>query len=410
MRRRRRFLGAALLFAHALGLSAQPRLENKVGFYQWLGVSNQPGDLLTQAREHSTAVGSRVFRFYLGCRYDYVNPVMAPQRFNHPDTLSPTAILSSVDYYRAVLDDPALKAIILTVYSCANYGGGPDDINLQRPWSEREHSMVADQIGALCDWLYEHYGDQHKTVILANNETDEKLRDIANYTGSMELAATNMRSWLTARQQAISAARQRHPDANLKLFHAVEVSLVNLALRESDGVFSKTSRPGVNALSHVVPEINFDLVSYSAYESTNSPFETQNPDAPPTETNERLRRDLDRIRERARASVTETGQAAFGDRFVMIGELGYSRDRFEHLPTGGLKPRLKSALAAALGWGCPYIVLWQVFDAPWQGEQAWGFGLYDVAGSTPEIAAEPNTCNTVRGCMKVLYESGIAAW
>jgi len=410
MRRRRKFLGVALLLTQALVLSAQPQLETKVGFYQWLGVSNQPGDLLTQAREHSTALGSRVFRFYLGCRYDYVNPVMAPQRFNHPDALSPTAILSTVDYYRAVLDDPALETIMLTVYSCANYGGGPDDINLQRPWSEREHSMVADQIGELSDWLYEHYGDERKTIILANNETDEKLRDIANYTGSMELAATNMRSWLTARQQAISAARQRHPGANLKLFHAVEVSLVNLALRESDGVFNKTSRPGVNALSQVVPDIKFDLVSYSAYESTNSPFETQNPDAPPAETKERLRRDLERIREHAQSSVTETGQAAFGDRFVMIGELGYSRDRFEHLPTGGLKPRLKSALAAALDWGCPYIVLWQVFDAPRQGNEAWGFGLYDAAGSTPEIAAAPDTCSTLRDCMKALYNSGIAAW
>ncbi len=399
-----------LLLASGLTLSAQPKLADKVGFYQWVGVSDQQGDLLTQARERTTTLGSRVFRFYLGCRYDYINPVVAPRRFDQSATLSPTAILSTVDYYRAVLDDPALETIILTVYSCANYGGGPDDINLQRPWSDRESLMVGDQIGDLADWLYEHYGEQRKTIILANNETDEKLHDIADYSGSMDMAVTNLRSWLTTRQQAITAARQRHPDANLRLFHAVELSLVNLALRESDGVFHKSSRHGVNALSHILPEIKFDLVSYSSYESTNSPYETQNPDTPPTETKGRLQRDLNQIRERTQASLTEAGRAAFGDRFVMIGELGFSRDRFEHLPTGGLKPRLKSALSAALDWGCPYIVLWQVFDAPRQGGAAWGFGMYDGTGSTPEIAAEPSTCNSVRDCIEMLYDDGIEAW
>ena len=285
-----------------------------------------------------------------------------------------------------------------------------DDINLQRPWSEREEKLVREQIAALAEWLYARYGGRRMTVILANNETDEKLLDIADYTGSVELAAANLRAWLRARQAAVAAARVRYPNAALQLFHAVEISLVNLRLVAGVGGFRKAPRPGVNALSRVLPEIEFDLVSYSSYESTNSPYETQDPDAPPAAAGERLTRDLDRIREAARGSLSAAGRKRFGDRFVMIGEIGYSRDRFEHLAAGGVKPRLRASLRAALDWGCPYIVLWQAFDAPRSGGPAWGFGLYDRQGRAPPLRAEPGSCSALLDCMKTLFVSGLGAW
>ncbi len=405
-----RIAAAALVLSQAAAVCAQPPHGDTVGFYQWLGVSDRPGDLLTQARRRAVALGSRVFRLYLGCRYDYKHPVMDKRRFDGAESLTPVEILASVDRYRAVLDDPALETVIFTVYSCADYGGGPDDINLQRPWSEREEKLVREQIAALAEWLYARYGGRRMTVILANNETDEKLLDIANYTGSAELAAANLRAWLRTRQAAVAAARARHPGATLQLFHAVEISLVNLHLVARDGGFHKAPRAGVNALSHILPEIECDLVSYSSYESTNSPYETQDPDAPPSASGERLLRDLDRIREAARGSVGAAGRKRFGDRFVMIGELGYSRDRFEHLATGGVKPRLRAALGAAFDWGCPYIVLWQTFDAPRSGGAAWGFGLYDRRGRAPAIHAAPGSCNTLLDCMKTLFASGLDAW
>lgn len=410
MKRRIAAAAAAFVLSRAAAVGAPPPHGGRVGFYQWLGVSDLPGDLLTQARRRAAALGSRVFRLYLGCRYDYEYPVMDARRFGGAAQLTPAGILAGFERYRAVLDDPAVETVILTVYSCADYGGGADDINLQRPWSEREEGLVRGQIGALAEWLYAHYGSRRKTVILANNETDEKLLDVANYTGSIELAAANLRAWLRARQAAVEAARARRPDAALQLFHAVEISLVNLQLAAEDGGFRKAARPGANALSLVVPEIEFDLVSYSSYESTNSPYETQNPDAPPSAAGVRLLRDLERIREAARGSISAAGRKRFGGRFVMIGELGYPRDRFEHLATGGVKPRLRASLGAALAWGCPYIVLWQVFDAPRSGGAAWGFGLYDRQGRTPAIRAAPGSCSTLRDCMRTLFESGLDAW
>lgn len=410
MKRRISAAAAAFVLGQAAAVDAQPAQGGRVGFYQWLGVSDLPGDLLTQARRRTTALGSRVFRFYLGCRYDYEYPVMDMRRFGGAAALTPAGILAAFERYRAVADDPMIETVVVTVYSCADYGGGPDDINLQRPWGEREEKRVGEQIGALAEWLYARYGDKRKTVILANNETDEKLLDIANYTGSMELAAANLRAWLRARQAAVEAARRRHPNAAMQLFHAVEISLVNLQIVAEDGGFRKAARPGANALSLVVPEIEFDLVSYSAYESANSPYETQDPDNPPEETGGRLLRDLERIRAAAGGSLSAAGRARFGDRFVMVGELGYPRDRFEHLATGGVKPRLRAALGAALDWGCPYVVLWQAFDAPRSGGAAWGFGLYDRRGGAPALRAAPGSCSTLRDCMEALFESGFEGW
>jgi hypothetical protein len=156
--------------------------------------------------------------------------------------------------------------------------------------------------------------------------------------------------------------------------------------------------------------VPFDLISYSSYESANSPYETQNPDHPPAETGVRLQRDLDRIRTVARASLSPWGRKHFGERFVMIGELGYARDRFEHLPSGPLLPRLYSALRTAVEAGCPYVVLWQVFDHPLDGQEAWGFGMYDRTQSPPPLKAPEGGCNSVRSCLDLLFAEGFDAW
>jgi hypothetical protein len=156
--------------------------------------------------------------------------------------------------------------------------------------------------------------------------------------------------------------------------------------------------------------VPFDLISYSSYESTNSPYETQNTDRPPFETIARLRRDLDRIRSVAAKSVSPAGRRRFGERFVMLGELGYARDRFEHLPSGPILPRLYFALRTAIEWGCPYVVLWQVTDAPRNGGEAWGFGMYDRQGTTPQLQAPESGCRSIEQCLKLMFSKGFEGW
>ncbi|HYM12411.1 MAG TPA: hypothetical protein VEU62_16865 [Bryobacterales bacterium] len=374
-------------------------LASQIGFYQWSGVPvrNNPDDLLTQARLQATAAGARLFRFYLGARYDYLHHPGAPAAAPTP------AQILALPRYRAVLEDPKLDTVILTTYSTADYGAGPDDLNLLRPWTAAEDQLERRQITELCNFLYDHFGQSPKTVILANSEADDKMLEIMNYTGSPDLAVQNMIAWTRARHAAINDARAAHPTARLRLLHAFEISLVNLAIAPSGSAFTKSPQGRWNALRDVIPRIPFDLLFYSTYESINSPYETQNPDVAPAETAVRLRRDLNLIRDRARPSLSPLGRRLFGDRFVAAGELGFARDRYEHLPAGGVLPRLLTALQAVVNWGCPYIVLWQVFDAPRSGGEQYGFGLLDPDGHAPRlrpagVASTPG-CHTIQACL-----------
>jgi hypothetical protein len=171
-------------------------------------------------------------------------------------------------------------------------------------------------------------------------------------------------------------------------------------IRKDQYRYLKSARAGgFNAVEDVLPKLRCDLVSYSSYESVSSPYETQEIGAPPAAIETRLKRDLDRIRDLARSSISPLGGAIFGDQFVMIGELGLARDRFEALASGGVLPRLEAAWNAARNWGCPYITVWQAFDAPKKGAEPWGFGAFDKAGNRPSLTPGTWMCNSVADCL-----------
>lgn len=389
---------AAVLLALALA----PLTAQQLGLYQWVGVKPKTvqTDLLTAGREATVARGLPVFRFYLGARFDYQRPYLDPDRFAELQSVTPASILQ-LPRYTAVLDDPRLDAVVLTVYESLDYGAGPDDVNLLRPFGERERRAVSEQIATLCRLLYERWGARAKTIILANNEADEKLMDILNHNGGdVDSAVATLAAWATARQQAVETVRAEHPDARLEIYHTFEISTVNLRIGRVGDRWAKTARSeGVRALDEIIPRITADLISYSSYESTNSPWETRNADIDPEETAVRLTRDLDRIRAVSEMSISDAGRRRFGDEFVMIGELGFARERFEPLPSGGVLPRLRSALGAAASWGCPYVVIWQAFDAPRIGEEAWGFGAVDAQGDAPRLRSGVDGCGSVAECL-----------
>jgi hypothetical protein len=248
------------------------------------------------------------------------------------------------------------------------------------------------------------------------------MLEIMNYTGSPQLAVGNMIAWTQARDETIQQARAAHANARLHVLHGFEISLVNLSIVKTKELSSAPassgrttdalSAPGLhflksptgewNALRNVVPRVHFDLLLYSAYESVNSPYQTHNTDVEPSQITSRLRRDLDRIREQSKAALSGTGKQLFGDRYVAVGELGFARERFEQLPSGGLLARLTTSIKAAAAWGCPYIVLWQVFDAPRAGGEPWGFGMIDSHGRAPLLRPDAGGCDSVQSCVAAM--------
>jgi len=335
------------------------------GFYQWSSV--EPAAILEKLAAASHARKTGLVRIYLGPRYDYHSPVLAESRAR----LSPDQAWRQ-PHIRALLDDPCLPTIVLSVYAARNYGAGPDDINLNRPWSKLDEDAEYAQMLALANGLYDAYGADDRTFILANSEADARLLDIANYTGSLPLAIANVTAWQRTRYRALQDARLRHARAKLRILNAFEISLVNLEIVASGATFEQRPDGTINALTAIVPKVPFDILSYSAYESINAPFETGAIDTPPADIAKRLKRDLAKLR---RATVKP----------IMIGELGFSRHEFDALPSGGLAPRLQAALAAIRQIHPAYTVLWQAFDGTLPDNTPDGFGLLEPSSPAPAI-------------------------
>jgi hypothetical protein len=352
-----------LALAAAALLFAQP--NPRVGFYQWESPIRGvllPSPLFT-APELIQKSGAGLFRIYVGPRFDYFEPVLSPRRFAGVVHCTPLDILR-LSHYKYVIEHPSLVTIVLTVYPARDYGGGCDDIHLSRTGIRGELDAEYRQMSDLAEFLLRDYGHLAKTVILANTEADNRMIEIMTHTGSSELAIRNMIAWQNTRFRAVDQVRRRYPKARLKLLNAFEIALVNLAIERQGHRFVKSPRGRWNALRDVVPRVSFDLLSYSAYESTNAPFETGAIDTPPAATGQRLERDLARI-----------GRAT--PKPVMIGELGIPGDVYDKLPSGGVEPRLISAVDAIRRMRVAYVVFWQVYDAPAGRGEPVEFGWLD---------------------------------
>ena len=336
----------------------------EVGFYQWAAL--MPAAALHQTVDKLHELKAGLIRLYIGPRYDYEHVVLSQERVRR---LPSEAIVQPV--MRAILEDPCIPTIILSVYTGRDYGAGPNDVNLHRSWSEADTWAETSQLMALAEQLYATIGDQNKTVIIANSEADARLLEIGNYTGSLDLAVANITKWQRARYQAIARARLRHPYAKLRLLNAFEISLVNLGMETSGAQFKATPTGAINALRTIVPNVPFDLLSYSAYESINSPYQTGAVNTLTVEVGGRLTRDLATLR-RATAKP------------IMIGELGFSRWDFDNLPTGGVSKRLESAFAAISAVRPAYTVLWQAFDGTLPDGAPDGFGLLEPSSTAIE--------------------------
>jgi len=109
-----------------------------------------------------------------------------------------------------------------------------------------------------------------------------------------------------------------------------------------------------SVLYDVIFRVPFDYISYSSYESLSD----QDPAS-------RLRWDLDFIR-----FLTGTDR-------IIVGEMGYSRSAFGERQTA----LTREVTEAAIAWGVPYIVQWNLYDQDVMND----FGLFDLNGDITEL-------------------------
>jgi len=238
--------------------------------------------------------------------------------------------------HRRVLDMPFANYVIWmhTIATGADSwrNGFSDDSR------QREYREVYD----LTAYLLKTYSGTGKAFYLGHWEGDGLLRGTIGRENDAKvtpIAVQGMIDWLTVRQRAVDDAKRDTPHHGVEVWHYTEVNHVTIARDEG--------RPAL--VNEVLPQVPVDFVSYSAYDTCNSPKP------------ENIKSALDYIESKLRPKPGITGRRVF------IGEYGY--------PVGSPKPDGKSehtareqdelsrvVMRAGFEWGCPFVLYWELYN------------------------------------------------
>lgn len=191
---------------------------------------------------------------------------------------------------------------------------------------EREEQ---DALYRLASYLLQKYRGSGKTFVFQNWEGDWAVR--GHFDRNRPPAPEGLRAmtrWLAARQRGVEQAVRENPDSDVRLYHAVEVNLLRPTM--------EAGMPCV--LTHVVPRVRPDLVSYSAWDTQSDPA--------------LFRRSLDFIAKHAPDS------AVFGEKNVYVGEFGLPENEHSRQQVVRL---IRDVVAISVDWGCPWVIYWQVY-------------------------------------------------
>lgn len=253
--------------------------------------------------------------------------------------LNPTlASLANRADFKALLADPQFSTVLIV----ASDGASQPDCNTKYYYSpsfftSANTALVEHEYTDLANILKQY---QNKTFIIQNWEADNDI-----YCGDSHNAKpgdcphvsdkiAGYIDWMNAKIAGVTAA------------HA---SNVKVALEFND-VHTLANNGMSDALNAIVPYINADYYSYSAYESTNI-------------SSQQFSSDIDYIR----SILTKYGKNPDA---LMIGEVGVSNTQYE---IDGGASRLLSDLAVAQQKNIPYAFVWNLIDQP-------DYGAYDTNG------------------------------
>lgn len=151
--------------------------------------------------------------------------------------------------------------------------------------------------------------------------------------------------WLKIRQKAITDARRDTPHENVQVWHYTEANLVMPYLK------------GGSCLANdILPNVDVDYVSYSCYDALNRSIHDD------------LFAALNHIESKLKPRSDIPGKRVF------IGEYGFPRDRFS-----AAEQNAKSieVLRAAIDWGCPFALYWELYCNEQKNGKPRGFWLID---------------------------------
>ena len=158
-----------------------------------------------------------------------------------------------------------------------------------------------------------------------------------------------MIDWLNIRQKAVDDVKAQTQVTNVQLYHYTEVNLVQKALK------------GGHCLSNdVLPYTHVDYVSYSAYDTT-IPHQG--------DVKAALHEALNYIESKLPPKTGIDGKRVF------IGEYGFP---LENNTTPEIQAQYsRDVCLAALEWGCPFVLYWEMYCNEIKEGKHRGFWLID---------------------------------
>jgi len=201
-------------------------------------------DFLNEGAEQLSTLGTNVIKVWL-------HRVTEKYPFNS-DWDRPFNSLAEVaesSYMQELFERPFSTYVLL-----AHSRAWGEWLDFQSGMTDREARSVRRRFEELTRHLLSTYDGTGKTFVLQHWEGDNLAQE--DSTAPLpESIADRFRRWLTARQEGVERARDS-VDSDVTVLHAPEVNFVLDA--KNDG----TSR----VINEVIPEVDVDLVSYSAWE------------------------------------------------------------------------------------------------------------------------------------------------
>lgn len=220
----------------------------------------------------------------------------------------------------------------------------------KKPFSEEEAKIEYQEIYDLTCYLLKKYSGSGKSFYLGHWEGDWLLLGSYDRTKNPQpWRVQNMIDWLNLRQKAVDDAKRDTPHKEVQIYHYTEVNLVR-----------KGMQGGPCLTTEVLPHVNVDYVSYSAYDAQPNPARS-----------DLLARALDFIEEHLPEK-----EGLFGKR-VFIGEFGYKASAFS--PEVQCRNSMQF-LENAVEWGCPFVLYWQLYDNEFVHGKYEGYWLIDDQG------------------------------
>jgi len=281
-------------------------------------------DYLNEGAALARSLGARCLKVSLSLDTENPSPKLYPFHSDWPSVATLEELADS-PHYRALFARD-FDTFVLTVFR-----PGRPAAYWRDGFTAEDARVEEDCLAALTRHLLRTYGSTGKTFVLQNWEGDWALRGSFDPgTKPSPEATASMIRWLTARQQGVAAARGKFPSTagSARVYHACEVNLVRQAMDHGS--------PSVT--TDVLPHVPVDLVSYSAWDTKDSPA---------------------RFGE-ALAFITKHKRPVdpFGAHGVYVGEFGLPES--EATPDQVLA-RTTALLAEARRFGCPYAIYWQVY-------------------------------------------------